>query len=1214
MSIDPKEINSEVSDKYDLAGNTFSEVIKPDPLDKVDLEIGDAKQPDEFIPQIKVKRWDNEVNVSLRLVNDETNPKVETEGEKIKWIGDKVEAHFYDVKDGAPVVHQNLRVIEPTGIDAIGQSAIYELPRHVIPKKPTLFVFSPTEKMFVAGSLTPLANYLDVDKLTRSKSRLFTSSESTGGLLMEPSAIFFFFAAHKDQQNVDVALREAIAEACQDLGIETKLESNDVLFKLRGKWKKFCGTLQHQWGDWVIHAPAVTIDFNAAEAAEIYGSDISDAVGGLREALPGLDSDQFKQAVIAKIAAKLSLTAEPDSFTPEEETALQNSRTILSDEQWLTNGIRNDFNDLMPPIKEDEEGASEFEVVLKEKPVTNKVEFSLNTKGLEFRHQPPLTQAQIAKGQRRPINVVGSFAVYALEQKINWKGGKKYKCNKVGHLFYPYLIDANGWKVRAEDFIVNANPDGTGLLTVVIPQEFLDNAVYPIRHAAGLTFGYTSGGTTGNVAIAFQATDNCDRVGTAVVGVAGTLTSLHAYLGPITGGDDTIDTSMHLNEEDTGANSHDQVAEVEILELDYYLAGPDWVVFTAAGETLEAIDYIISIVGNGADVTGKGSYYGTRFDSGGASVNKYNERVSNGYAQLRDEDPWTEAEAADTDQYSLYATYEEAGGEPTPVDITKGLVYSVLTDSDIQKGLDYEVLTDTDVTKGLDYEVVGSLDITKGLAYTVITQAEVTKGLDYLVNLQAEIQRALAYTVIAAVDITKGLDYRVKTVPSEITKGLEYHVVEPNEITKGLEYDIINWWEPAALTETLGSITSGKLTDIYEEGGASLVLAETASTGGDPAFLYDFDFYGVANGGEEYAAHIHAKYTGSPSHRIKLQQWNFNTLGWENVTSNMSDFPYNADIQEYAYGLLTGADYFDNGNVRLRIRHDLGNGNVTHTFVLDHFILEFRRELTRVLNYEVLAPVDITKALKYTVITTPTKIDKALVYVVVIPADITKALAYEVTAEIGITKGLDYTVFTVSEITKGLDYLVVEFTDITKGLDYFVETETDITKGLAYEVESQVEITKDLDYRVIIEDEITKGLDYEVVAQVEMVRDCDYFVIEPIDITKTLHYVVDFSEVREITKTLDYQVATIQAINKVAEYIVVVQTDITKTLEYIVNVEQDIQKGLIYLVISTTAAIEKNLTYYVRVDPYCPKTSPYSKLDDPYSEKNSPFTKLPTKC
>lgn len=163
--------------------------------------------------------------------------------------------------------------------------------------------------------------------------------------------------------------------------------------------------------------------------------------------------------------------------------------------------------------EEHPEGAQEFEIVLLEKPETNVVKFTLQDKDVEYFYQPALdkefpvgsyddgkvvayaseTQTKDKDGNtiaRRPENVVGSYAVYAKTQKTNWKGGKEYRTGKLGHIFRPRIEDSNGSWIWGELHIEN------GILSVTIPQSFLDTAVYPVKHAAGLTFGYTTSGAS----------------------------------------------------------------------------------------------------------------------------------------------------------------------------------------------------------------------------------------------------------------------------------------------------------------------------------------------------------------------------------------------------------------------------------------------------------------------------------------------------------------------------------------------------------------------------------------------------------------------------------------------------------------------------------------------------------------------------------------------
>lgn len=64
----------------------------------VTVEIGDVKDASAFQPQVKLKCWDNECNVSFRLAATDADKKAATVTEKdglIKWLSDKVEAHFY---------------------------------------------------------------------------------------------------------------------------------------------------------------------------------------------------------------------------------------------------------------------------------------------------------------------------------------------------------------------------------------------------------------------------------------------------------------------------------------------------------------------------------------------------------------------------------------------------------------------------------------------------------------------------------------------------------------------------------------------------------------------------------------------------------------------------------------------------------------------------------------------------------------------------------------------------------------------------------------------------------------------------------------------------------------------------------------------------------------------------------------------------------------
>lgn len=63
--IDILNLSEEVSSKYQIENDTFSCIVKDSDADRLVVEIGDSKQID-FKPQVKIMRWDNEVNFSMR--------------------------------------------------------------------------------------------------------------------------------------------------------------------------------------------------------------------------------------------------------------------------------------------------------------------------------------------------------------------------------------------------------------------------------------------------------------------------------------------------------------------------------------------------------------------------------------------------------------------------------------------------------------------------------------------------------------------------------------------------------------------------------------------------------------------------------------------------------------------------------------------------------------------------------------------------------------------------------------------------------------------------------------------------------------------------------------------------------------------------------------------------------------------------------------------
>jgi len=148
-----------------------------------------------------------------------------------------------------------------------------------------------------------------------------------------------------------------------------------------------------------------------------------------------------------------------------------------------------------------EDGGFEVEIFLKEKPASSTFDFVITgTDNLDFFYQDALWKEAgllnptpectdtVCDGSKRPENVVGSYAVYHKTNSNHQVGHTNYATGKAYHIFRPKAIDALGNEVWATLDYTN------GILSVTVPQSFLDTAIYPV--IVDPTFGYTTIGAT----------------------------------------------------------------------------------------------------------------------------------------------------------------------------------------------------------------------------------------------------------------------------------------------------------------------------------------------------------------------------------------------------------------------------------------------------------------------------------------------------------------------------------------------------------------------------------------------------------------------------------------------------------------------------------------------------------------------------------------------
>lgn len=311
----------------------------------------------------------------------------------------------------------------------------------------------------------------------------------------------------------------------------------------------------------------------------------------------------------------------------------------------------------------DEDGGFEIDVVLEEKPETNVLTWTIQHKELDFLYQPELTPEEIADGASRPEHVVGSYAVYHKTGRNNKVGGNEYRTGKAFHIYRPYAEDAEGTRVWCD---LNIDTK-TNEMTVTLPQDFLDAALYPV--IVDPTFGYTSVGVS-----TYRLADQriiClfeDNSGNPLLPPStSTVSSIHAYTDTFFGSNAAAKAIL-INDTDTEGGVTDIIVPNGIGNAGT-LPDNDWATLTFATDpTIEpsgvdwyGLGYIHDYSG------GVDQYYDNAGDNRGFYETSDN---SGGYSSPSDPG------AVDYRpyQFSIYATYTASGGTEHTLTVTAATV------------------------------------------------------------------------------------------------------------------------------------------------------------------------------------------------------------------------------------------------------------------------------------------------------------------------------------------------------------------------------------------------------------------------------------------------------------------------------------------------------------------------------------------------------------
>jgi hypothetical protein len=493
----PKILSQKVRDKYGVVNNTFVFNIDENVKKKIEVEIGDIKQSD-FKPQVKIKKWNNEVNFSLRLKGNEEGI-VKTTQDKIVYEETKRKANFYHTKKSTPLTENDIkgktaRFVDLGEIDIPDILAESEHYQFYNSPNPLITSYRPNQKYIQVIGKFPLSERVNTDILDIPIVRRFHKGWRAANTYDQGTvACRFLFAGLNNDDRIVLTnkLLDVAQRVVENQGITVyrdvyRTKSNELFFKQGETYKKFFMTGGHD--NHILFVLDISTDIVGMSkylkkvvknGVEI---EVKDLVGSLKDIKSDISQDIYKE-IVQEYTKEIGIIVQNGVLTNEEKKTRNFIKKAFSGREWQYDA---DYSKIPLYAQNEEDDRYEFDIVLNEKPTTNKIEFSIETKGLDFFYQPELTTEE-KKTCFRPIDVVGSYAVYHKTKRDNFPD-IEYETGKAFHIYRPRIIDNKGDEVLGE---LNIDLE-TNTLSVTIPQEFLNNAIYPVT--VDPTFGYTTSG------------------------------------------------------------------------------------------------------------------------------------------------------------------------------------------------------------------------------------------------------------------------------------------------------------------------------------------------------------------------------------------------------------------------------------------------------------------------------------------------------------------------------------------------------------------------------------------------------------------------------------------------------------------------------------------------------------------------------------------------
>lgn len=488
--------------------------------------VGDETQK-KFLPRIKIKRWNNEANFSLGLNDTTGKGRVKNNKGTVEYSINDMTARFYELTKDQPQPLQKIRrVLKGDELKAIEATSEYELFNHIYqPGEFYLAHYVVTEPSLSTFDLMPADVHLDVDdkgmvkdydykdksayhpsdipmpKYDRIKlCRFYTPYTPTVNPYYMDDGIHNIDMqwAGTSLGRVTEQLKQAIEGVLNKRNIETKQgegkNADKLYFKHNSRWVKFFSAQ----GESNALYSYINIGSSYNKAYDFYRPDVEKDIRdqyayGLSFAYKDITHDIVDE-IMQAFAKLLKVPLENTPYTEDEKIKWQTIQNLQDNIDWNAKAVRKDAS-WHRTIKDD---GFEFEVVFNSKPLSNEVELTASVpKGVTAFYQAELPFDQTMKeGVKRRPNIHKSLAIY-LTDETKCGTTSYYKTGKLAHIHRPIAHDSSGYSVfcdfkELEGLKEAEQYDLSKGLTVIVPQEFLDNAVYPVT--VDPTFGYNAAG------------------------------------------------------------------------------------------------------------------------------------------------------------------------------------------------------------------------------------------------------------------------------------------------------------------------------------------------------------------------------------------------------------------------------------------------------------------------------------------------------------------------------------------------------------------------------------------------------------------------------------------------------------------------------------------------------------------------------------------------